>query len=103
MLETPDEVIERWFTLLRPGGRIVLLDAARSSRMLAFPLDAAFRTFVAAIALSTKKLRDDPATRLTERVAAARHPIANQPNSLFQKVWLVRTAASSQYNWLGQY
>ena len=77
MLETPAIVVEDWFALVRSGGRIALLDAARSTRTSARPLDAAFRLFVAASAPPTTQLRysDPPWQSLDRRVAAARRPL----------------------------
>lgn len=77
MLETPAIVVEDWLALVRSGGRIALLDAARSTRASAKPLDAAFRLFVAASAPPTTQLRysNPPWRSLDRRVAAARHPL----------------------------
>lgn len=77
MLETPAIVVEDWLALVRSGGRIALLDAARSTRANAKPLDAAFRLFVAASAPPTTQLRysDPPWRSLDRRVAAARRPL----------------------------
>jgi phosphatidylethanolamine/phosphatidyl-N-methylethanolamine N-methyltransferase len=79
MFETPETVVEDWLALVRSGGRVVLLDAARSTRPSAKPLDAAFRFFVAASAPPTTQLRyrNPPWESLDERVAAARRPLEN--------------------------
>lgn len=78
MFETPATVVEDWLSLVRSGGRIALLDAARSTHTSAKPLDAAFRLFVAASAPPTTQLRypNPPWESLDERVAAARRPLA---------------------------
>jgi phosphatidylethanolamine/phosphatidyl-N-methylethanolamine N-methyltransferase len=78
MFETPETVVEDWLSLVRSGGRVTLLDAARSTRPSAKPLDAAFRLFVAASAPPTTQLRyaNPPWESLDERVAAARRPLA---------------------------
>ena len=77
MLADPATIVEDWLSLVRPGGRIALLDAARSSQSRARPLDAAFRLFVAASAPPTTQLRypNPPWESLDERVAAARRPL----------------------------
>jgi phosphatidylethanolamine/phosphatidyl-N-methylethanolamine N-methyltransferase len=79
MFETPETVVEDWLALVRSGGRVVLLDAARSTRTSAKPLDAAFRFFVAASAPPTTQLRyrNPPWQSLDRRVAAARRPLEN--------------------------
>jgi phosphatidylethanolamine/phosphatidyl-N-methylethanolamine N-methyltransferase len=78
MFETPETVVEDWLSLVRSGGRVALLDAARSTRPSAKPLDAAFRLFVAASAPPTTQLcyQNPPWESLDERVAAARWPLA---------------------------
>jgi phosphatidylethanolamine/phosphatidyl-N-methylethanolamine N-methyltransferase len=77
MFESPAAVVENWLSLVRSGGRIALLDAARSTRPSAKPLDAAFRLFVAASAPPTTQLRysNPPWQSLNERVTAARRPL----------------------------
>jgi ubiquinone/menaquinone biosynthesis C-methylase UbiE len=78
MFAEPAAVVDEWLALVRSGGRIALLDAARSTRPSAKPLDAAFRLFVAASAPPTTQLRypNPPWESLDERVAAARRPLA---------------------------
>ncbi|EMA54096.1 class I SAM-dependent methyltransferase [Halococcus thailandensis] len=77
MLGDPAAVVEDWLALVRSGGRVALLDATRSTRTSAKPLDAAFRFFVAASAPPTRKLRypTPPWKPLDERVTAARQPL----------------------------
>jgi phosphatidylethanolamine/phosphatidyl-N-methylethanolamine N-methyltransferase len=77
MLADPAAVVEDWLALVRSGGRVALLDATRSTRTSAKPLDAAFRLFVAASAPPTRQLRysTPPWKPLDERVAAARRPL----------------------------
>lgn len=80
MLADPARAVGGWLDLVEPGGRIALLDAARSTRPLARPLDAAFRLFVAASTPPTTKLRyeNPPWELLDERVGAARRPLADR-------------------------
>ncbi len=79
MFAEPAAVVEDWLALVRSGGGIALLDAARSTRPSAKPLDAAFRLFVAASAPPTTQLRyrNPPWQSLDRRVAAARRPLEN--------------------------
>lgn len=78
MVADPAGVVEEWLSLVPSGGRIALLDAARSTQSRARPLDAAFRLFVAASTPPTTQLRypNPPWESLDERVAAARRPLA---------------------------
>lgn len=46
MFADPEAVVETWLDHLGPGGRLALLDAARSERTAALPLNLAFRAFV---------------------------------------------------------
>ena len=80
MLADPAGAVDGWLALIAPGGRIALLDAARSSRASAQPLDAAFRLFVAASTPPATQLRyaNPPWESLDERVAAARRPLADR-------------------------
>ena len=80
MLADPAGAVGDWLDLIAPGGRIALLDAARSSRASARPLDAAFRLFVAASTPPATQLRyaNPPWESLDERVAAARRLLADR-------------------------
>lgn len=73
MFSEPAPVVERWCSLLGPGGRLCLLDAAHSARPFARPLDLAFRAFVVASTPPTLQFRydDPPWAELDRRVAAA--------------------------------
>jgi phosphatidylethanolamine/phosphatidyl-N-methylethanolamine N-methyltransferase len=83
MFADPQPVVDRWCSLLAPGGRICLLDATRSSRLLARPLDLAFRAFVVASTPPTRKLRyeNPPWKPLESRVAAAHETVRNQSSA----------------------
>jgi ubiquinone/menaquinone biosynthesis C-methylase UbiE len=78
MFAEPEPVVERWASLVRPGGRLCLLDAARSSHPIARPFDLAFRGFVVASTPPTLKVRydDPPWAELDRRVDAARGTLA---------------------------
>ncbi|EMA36537.1 class I SAM-dependent methyltransferase [Halococcus hamelinensis] len=81
MVSEPARVVEGWCALVRPGGRIALLDATRSTDPRARPLDALFRLFVAASAPPTTRLRypTPPWKPLDDRVTAAREPLEDRP------------------------
>ncbi|PSQ67048.1 MAG: alkanonic acid methyltransferase [Halobacteriales archaeon SW_9_67_24] len=80
MLADPAAAVDGWLDFVAPRGRIALLDATRSSRASAQPLDAAFRLFVAASTPPATRLRyaNPPWESLDERVAAARRPLADR-------------------------
>lgn len=81
MLGRPAAVVEEWCSLVRPGDRVALLDATRSTDPRARPLDALFRLFVAASAPPTTTLRYEtpPWKPLDDRVTAARRPLERRP------------------------
>ena len=75
MFDEPGGVVAGWLDALGPGGRLALLDAARSDHPLAVPLNLGFRAFVR---LTTPQdgpkhgSRDaSPTERLEARIAAA--------------------------------
>jgi ubiquinone/menaquinone biosynthesis C-methylase UbiE len=63
-------VVERWIDTLAPGGRIALLNAGRSDRRVAAPLNLGFRAFVRAAAPGDGRV--SPTESLERRVRAAR-------------------------------
>lgn len=75
MFDDPAAAVSGWADLVRPGGRVALLDAAPRGR--AGALDAAFRLFVALSTPPTTRLRyqTSPARRLDDRVGAAREAL----------------------------
>jgi ubiquinone/menaquinone biosynthesis C-methylase UbiE len=80
MLDDPAHAVADWLDLVEPGGRLALLDAARSSQAKARPFDAAFRLFVVASTPPTTQLRyeNPPWELLDERIAAARRPLIDR-------------------------
>ena len=46
MLDDPGAAVRTWIRCTRPGGRVTLLNAARSPRLLALPLNLGLRLFV---------------------------------------------------------
>ncbi|MFC6731869.1 MULTISPECIES: class I SAM-dependent methyltransferase [unclassified Haladaptatus] len=77
MLGDPERTVGDWISLLRPGGRIVLLDAAQSSRLVGEPLNALFQAFVLASSPpgTRSRHREEPWNVLDSRVAAARRAL----------------------------
>jgi len=76
MLEDPAEAVGRWCHHLRPGGRLVLLNASRSPGLAAAPLNLLFRLFVRAAAPGGRTARQSSAAALEARVDAARDALA---------------------------
>ncbi len=69
MFDNSGTVVERWCDLLGPGGRIVLLNARRSTHPVAAPLNLAFRGFVR-LSAPGHRLTDGSPTRDLERSIA---------------------------------
>jgi phosphatidylethanolamine/phosphatidyl-N-methylethanolamine N-methyltransferase len=78
MFADPAPAVDRWCDLLAPGGRVVLLDLARSDRRAAAPVNAALAAATVLSTPPTWKLRyeRDLDGTLTERVRAARAALA---------------------------
>ncbi len=81
MLGDPAAAVERWCDALRPGGRLVLLNASPSEHPAAAPLNLLFRGFVRAAAPGGRTARQSPAEELERRVDAARDALAAQADS----------------------
>ena len=77
MLPDPAAAVRRWESLV-PGGRVALVDATRSNRPSARPLNGVFRAFVTLTTPPVGRLRYDepPAGLLDRRVASARESLA---------------------------
>jgi ubiquinone/menaquinone biosynthesis C-methylase UbiE len=75
MLEDPTGAVRDWLTRVRPGGRITLLNAERSDRLVARPLNLAFRLFVRLTAPGYRLARDAPVRTLEARWRAAREAL----------------------------
>jgi ubiquinone/menaquinone biosynthesis C-methylase UbiE len=73
MLGDPAAAVHRWADVVGPGGRLGLLDLARSTHPLGRPLNGLFRTVVRATSPpgTRSRLRESPATLLDRRVVAA--------------------------------
>lgn len=87
MLEDPAAAVDRWCDLLPPDGRLVLLDAAPTSRSLGTPLNPIFRAFVAASAPPTSRNRYDRSlvAVLKDRITAAREALASRGTILIDE------------------
>jgi ubiquinone/menaquinone biosynthesis C-methylase UbiE len=85
MLGDPAAAVERWCDALRPGGRVVLLNASRSEHPAATPLNLLFRGFVRAAAPGGRTARRSPAAELERRVDAARGALAARADSHEQR------------------
>jgi len=70
MFPDPRPAIRAWVDALAPGGRVALLNASRSDRALARPLNLAFRGFVRAAAPGDRRV--SPTRSLERRVSTAR-------------------------------
>lgn len=73
MFDEPGRVVETWLDGLDAGGRLALLDAARSHRWFARPLNLGFRAFVRLTTPRGGPKGGDrsPTIRLEERIDAA--------------------------------
>jgi SAM-dependent methyltransferase len=84
MLGDPAGAVREWARLVGPGGRLALLDFARSTDA-GRPLNPAFAAFVRATSPpGTRSNPASPATRLDERVADAHRALLSvcEPGSL---------------------
>ena len=72
MLRDPDAVVRQWGDLVGSGGRLCLLDLARTTRPGLTPLNALFRGLTVVSSPGSRTDYETPPTRrLDERVAAA--------------------------------
>jgi ubiquinone/menaquinone biosynthesis C-methylase UbiE len=79
MLDDPASAVETWCSLLPPGGRVALLDLARTTRPVARPLNPAFRAVVAASSPpGTRARTGDPTRALDRRVVAAHRAVLDR-------------------------
>lgn len=79
MLDDPAPVVDRWLDLLKPGGTLVLMDAAQSRRPYVAPVNAAFRALVI-VSMPEKRLSYEtaPWDLLDRRVDGARDALARR-------------------------
>ncbi len=67
MLDDPANAVRTWLEVVEPGGRVTLLNAARTNRLLARPLNLPCRLFVRFTAPGYQLRPDSPVKRLEER------------------------------------
>lgn len=72
MLDDPAQAVRDWVTLVRPGGRVTIMNAGRSNRLVAKPLNLLFRLFVRLSAPGYRFHRASPTTELEQLWELAR-------------------------------
>lgn len=78
MLSDPEAAVGEWLNYLAPGGRIAIMNAGRSDRTLATPLNLLFRLFVRFSSPGGRLARDSPAAALEARWRAARNALQRE-------------------------
>jgi len=76
LLPDPSGTVDPWLDVLGPGGRAAILEAGRTDRTLARPLNLGFRAFVRMSSASGRTSTDSPAVVLDDRIAAAGQALA---------------------------
>jgi len=76
MFADPRPAVAAWVDALAPGGRVALLNAGRSDRLAARPLNLAFRGFVRAAAPGEGRV--SPTRSLERRIATARDELRSR-------------------------
>lgn len=92
MLPEPTTTITRWTDLVRPGGRVALLDAALSGTRVAWPLNQIVKAII--FASAPRKLRawnTAPWTTVTKRVDLAAAELDRQSTATSRQSWLLGT------------
>lgn len=72
LFDDPGAAVDGWLDTLEPGGRIAILEAGRSDRLLALPLNLAFRAFVRVFSPGGPTRWRSPARQLDRKIATAR-------------------------------
>ena len=75
MIEDPPSAVRTWIDCIEQGGRITIMNAGRSDRLLATPLNVAFRGFVRLAAPGGKTGRGSPARELEARWETAKEAV----------------------------
>jgi ubiquinone/menaquinone biosynthesis C-methylase UbiE len=78
MLENPGRAVRTWIEHLEPGGRIAIMNAGRSDRLVALPLNLVFRVFVRLTAPDGRKLARSPTRELEARWENARNAVLEE-------------------------
>jgi ubiquinone/menaquinone biosynthesis C-methylase UbiE len=76
LLEDPAGAVDAWIDLLKPGGRVAILEAGRSDRLVAAPLNLAFRVFVRFSSPGGWRRWSSPARELDRRIEAVERALA---------------------------
>lgn len=87
MLPDPAAAVRDWVDLVRPGGRVAVLDLARSTRPVARPLNLAFRALVVASSPPGTRHRTgwSPTRTLDRRVVAAHRALAERTDATVRR------------------
>ena len=75
MLADPASAVRNWIDHVEPGGRVAIMNARRSDRLVAAPLNLGFRLFVRLSLPSGKATRKSPVRELETRWEAARDAV----------------------------
>jgi ubiquinone/menaquinone biosynthesis C-methylase UbiE len=75
MLDAPGPAVRDWVTLVRPGGRVAMLNAGRSDRPVALPLNLLLRVFVRLTAPGNRTSETAPVRALEANWTAAREAL----------------------------
>jgi ubiquinone/menaquinone biosynthesis C-methylase UbiE len=75
MLPSPDEAVRTWATIVESGGRITLLNAGRSERTVAVPINLGLRLFVRLTAPGSRTSVEAPVRELEGRWDSAREAL----------------------------
>lgn len=78
LFDDPAAVVDEWIDVVRPDGRIAILEASRSDRTIAAPLNLAFRAFVRVSSPGGVSRWRSPARELDRKIAAAQQSIATR-------------------------
>jgi len=71
LLDDPGTAVDGWLDILNEGGRVAILEAGRSDRLVAAPLNLAFRVFVRFSSPGGWARVASPAKELDRRIDAA--------------------------------
>ncbi|MCU4718959.1 class I SAM-dependent methyltransferase [Halapricum hydrolyticum] len=76
LFDDPATTVDRWLDVLRPDGRIAILEAGRSERTVAAPLNLAFRLFLRFSSPGGWQRGRSPARELDRKITTAQEVIA---------------------------